>query len=62
MKVKLNTCIIGISGVKEIVHAYTDDILQVILHNKTHFICNSIHYPKDEIIVFNSQCDIIPGR
>jgi hypothetical protein len=37
-------------------HADAGDILDVIIHNKTNFICDSKYYPGTDIIVLKSQC------
>lgn len=44
-------------------HADEGDLLTVILHNKTHFICDSMYFPETPIAVFPSQCaDIITEK
>jgi hypothetical protein len=37
------------------VHAEAGEVLPVILHNPTHYICDSVNYPGNHIIVFPSQ-------
>ena len=37
-------------------YAMEGEILDVILQNKTHFVCDSNTYPNTSIIVFPSQC------
>ena len=37
-------------------YAMEGEILDVILQNKTHFVCDSKTYPNTSIIVFPSQC------
>jgi hypothetical protein len=64
MKIRLNKPIIGYRKVSENqtdirVHAEEGDVLPVILHNPTHFICDSVKYPNQVIAVFNSQCEIV---
>jgi hypothetical protein len=61
MKIHLNKPIYGIRNGTEskILHADKGDILTVILHNPTHFICDSKYYPNTHIVVFKSQCDEI---
>jgi hypothetical protein len=62
MRIRLKQSIIGYSHSGDNsprVHATEDEVLQVIFRNPTHFICDSLQYPNQPIIVFNSQCDII---
>jgi hypothetical protein len=60
MKVQLKKPVIGCQkiseGVVERTHADEGDVLDVILHNKTHYICDSKHFPGWHIAVFPSQC------
>lgn len=37
-------------------HADVGDTLDVIIRNKTHFICDSKYYPNEDIIVYPKQC------
>lgn len=61
MKVMLNKPIVSSmrDGAKAYsrTHADTGDVLQVIFRNKTHYICESLRYPHEQIVVFNSQVD-----
>jgi hypothetical protein len=62
MKVILSKSINGFykddeGNVKSRIHASPGDILQVILHNKTHFICDSVLFPETSIVVFPNQCE-----
>ena len=41
------------------IHAHSGDKLDVILRNKTHFICDSLVHPNTAIVVFPSQCQEI---
>ena len=60
MQVILSKDIYGLGDGMLRMHAKKGDILDVILHNKTHFICDSCVYPETAIVVFPSQCtDII---
>lgn len=58
MQVILSKNIIGYSqeSGEARLHASKGDLLDVILRNKTHFICDSINYPETWIVVFPSQC------
>ena len=56
MQVILSKDIFGYVGDAPRVHAHKGETLDVILQNKTHFICDSIIYPDTAIIVFPSQC------
>lgn len=38
-------------------HADKGDELRVLIHNPTHFICDSLYHPGTHIIVFPTQCD-----
>lgn len=40
-------------------HADAGDVLDIILRNKTYFICDSKYYPGTDIIVLKSQCEEI---
>ena len=40
-------------------HASSGDILDVILKNETHFICDSLYFSRTPIAVFPSQCEEI---
>lgn len=69
MKVKLTRPILGyrqstIDGVKTNcrVHADEGDVVHVIFHNATHFICESVKYPNQHMAVFPSQCEIVEER
>jgi len=68
MKIRLNKSIQGIVGYDANgipitrLHADEKDVLPVILHNPTHFICDSNYYPNTHIAVFNSQCEIIEEK
>jgi len=59
MQVILSKDIIGIKrdSCEPILHAKEGDILDVILRNKTHFICDSLYFPNTAIVVFPSQCE-----
>ena len=62
MRIRLTQPIVGYKQGNETeprIHANKDDILQVILNNPTHFICDSLNYPEQAIIVFKSQCIVI---
>jgi hypothetical protein len=62
VKIRLNKPVVGRVGGDEDrcrVHADAGDVLTVIFRNPTHFVCDSLRYPDQEIIVFNSQCEII---
>lgn len=64
MKVRLSKPIVGyksepifdtfITPIQRI-HANSGDILPVILHNPTHYICDSVCYPGKHIVIFPSQ-------
>lgn len=60
MKIRLNKPIIGYQKngdeVTERIHAEKEDVLSVVLNNKTHFVCDSVKYPGTSIVVFPSQC------
>lgn len=56
MKVWLKQPIVGIAGTKTRVHANANSVLSVILHNHTHYICDSVNYPGTHVVVFPSQC------
>ena len=44
-------------------HADAGDTLDVILRNKTHFICDSKYYPGTDIVVFPKQCaEVLTNR
>ena len=59
MKVCLNKTIFGttIQGENSIKrkHAEPGDVLDVILNNPTHYICDSKHFPGEHIVVFHNQ-------
>ena len=62
MKIRLNKSIVGYADGdvdRCRVHADIGDILTVIFNNPTHFVCDSIRYPNQEIIVFHNQCEIV---
>lgn len=62
MRIRLKQPIIGYKKGNEIesfLHADENDIVQVIFRNDTHFVCDSKRFPNREMIVFNSQCNII---
>jgi hypothetical protein len=40
-------------------HAEEGDTLDVIIKNKTHFICDSLVFPETAVAVFPSQCSEI---
>ena len=60
MKVRINKQIIGYTREGKYTyprqHAVEDDVLDVILRNETHFVCDSLRYPGTPLIVFPSQC------
>ena len=58
MKVKLKTDIIGYNQVnyeEKRVHASKGDVLKVLLNNGCNFICDSVKYPQEQIVLFPSQ-------
>ena len=63
MQVILSKDIYGIADGMLRKHASQGDLLDVILRNKTHYICDSVFYPDSTIVVFNSQCaDVLFDR
>jgi hypothetical protein len=60
MKVILNKSIIGYKNDDQFItriHADKGSELSVILNNNTYFICDSVNYPGNHIVVFPSQCE-----
>lgn len=56
MKLILSKDVKGISKDHgERLHAKAGDILRILLLNKHGYICDSIYYPNDTIMVFKSQ-------
>ena len=63
MQVILSKDIYGIAEGMLRMHAAKGEILNVILRNKTHYICDSVFYPDTTIAVFHSQCaDVLFDR
>ena len=63
MQVILSKDIYGIAEGMLRIHAAKGEILNVILRNKTHYICDSSVYPDTAIVVFPSQCsDVVYGK
>jgi hypothetical protein len=56
MQVILSKDIYGLGKGIRCLHAEKGEILNVILHNRTHYICDSSIYPEVPIAVFPNQC------
>ena len=56
MQVILSKDIYGLADGMLRMHAEKGDTLRVILHNRSHYICDSSIYPDIPIAVFPSQC------
>jgi hypothetical protein len=62
MKIRLKTTIFGHRNDENFstrIHAERDDILPVIFQNPTHYLCASLKYPEQPIVVFKSQCEVV---
>jgi hypothetical protein len=59
MKLVLKKAVIGnIQGKNETrLHANAGDVLFILLRNPTHYICDSLYYPNEHVIVFKSQIE-----
>jgi hypothetical protein len=62
MRVKLKTDIVGYNKdnyEERRVHATKGDDLKVLINNGHNFICDSVTYPGEQIVLFPSQVDEI---
>jgi hypothetical protein len=59
MKLVLKKAVIGIvQGKNETrLHALAGDVLFILLRNPTHYICDSLRYPNEHVIVFKNQIE-----